>query len=70
MAVARLIAAPVVLATAPIGVVWVAWGQLAVLLVVAFGFVIADDLANLRSGVSSAYLSPAGAVLRIARLPQ
>lgn len=66
----RLIAAPVVLATAPIGVVWVAWGQLAVLLVVAFGFVIADDLANLRSGVSSAYLSPAGAVLRIARRPQ
>jgi len=63
----RLVAAPVALATAPIGVAWVAWGQLAVLLVVAFGFVVADDIASLRGGASSAYISPAAAVLRIAR---
>ncbi|MFF3570216.1 low temperature requirement protein A [Nocardia jiangxiensis] len=63
----RLIAAPVVLATAPLGVVWVAWGQLAILLVVAFGFVIADDYLSLRSGATSAYLTPAGAVLRVTR---
>jgi low temperature requirement protein LtrA len=63
----RMIAAPVVLATAPLGVVWVAWGQLAVLLVVAFGFVMADDYLSLRGGASSAYLTPADAMMRVRR---
>ncbi|WP_067697639.1 low temperature requirement protein A [Nocardia jejuensis] len=52
----RLAAAAAVLATAPIGVVWVAWGQLAVLIVVGYGLVIADDLMSVRAGETSAYL--------------
>ncbi|MFE3058475.1 low temperature requirement protein A [Nocardia sp. NPDC059239] len=52
----RFIAAIAVLATAPIGIAWVAWGQLVVLMLVAYGFVIADDLLRLRSGERSAYL--------------
>ncbi|MGW5229938.1 low temperature requirement protein A [Nocardia niigatensis] len=59
----RLAAAVAVLATAPIGIVWVAWGQLVLLTLVAYGFVIADDLLGLRSGERSAYLqtvSPVG----------
>ncbi|MBL1078080.1 low temperature requirement protein A [Nocardia sp. 2] len=52
----RLIGAVAVLATAAVGVLWVAWAQLVVLVVVAYAFVIADDMFSLRSGDRSAYL--------------
>ncbi|MFI6869854.1 low temperature requirement protein A [Nocardia sp. NPDC050406] len=52
----RLVAAVATVATAPIGVAWVAWGQLAVLVVVAYGFVIADDVVGVRHGDHSRYL--------------
>jgi low temperature requirement protein LtrA len=64
---ARLLAGIAVLATAPIGVVWVAWGQLTVLMVVAFCGVVADDLMALRSGTTSAYTNPAPAAIRVIR---
>lgn len=54
----RLIGAICVLATAPIGIAWVAWGQLVVLIVVAYGFVIADDLVRIRAGEDSSYVHP------------
>jgi hypothetical protein len=63
----KLVAALAVLATAPIGVAWVGWGQLGVLLVVAFGFVMADDIIGLRSGSGSFYLSPVAAARWINR---
>ncbi|WP_067829773.1 low temperature requirement protein A [Nocardia inohanensis] len=52
----RLIAAAAVLATAPIGTAWVAWGQLLVLFLVGYAFVIADDLMSLRAGDHSSYV--------------
>ncbi|MGV9676985.1 low temperature requirement protein A [Nocardia sp. NPDC003482] len=52
----RLVAALAVLATAPIGVAWVAWGQLVALLVVGYGLVIADDNLGIRAGDHSAYV--------------
>ncbi|KIA59865.1 low temperature requirement protein A [Nocardia vulneris] len=52
----RLIAAAAVTATIPIGVVWVAWAQLAVLVAVGYLAVIADDLITLRSGQHSSYV--------------
>ncbi|AYF76190.1 low temperature requirement protein A [Nocardia yunnanensis] len=54
----RLLAAVCVLATAFVGIGWVAWGQLAVLIVVAYGFVIADDLLAVRTGEDSSYVRP------------
>ncbi|APA99735.1 uncharacterized protein NS506_05692 [Nocardia seriolae] len=54
----RLLAAVCVLATTPIGFAWVAWGQLGVLILVAYGFVIADDLMSIRAGEDSAYVRP------------
>ncbi|MVU83071.1 low temperature requirement protein A [Nocardia sp. ET3-3] len=63
----RLIAAVCVFATTPVGIVWVAWGQLVVLIVVAYGFVIADDVISIRTGEDSSYVipeaSPAGRLL-------
>ncbi|MBU3066978.1 low temperature requirement protein A [Nocardia sp. NEAU-G5] len=61
----RVLAALAALATAPIGIAWVAWGQLGVLVAVAFAAVIADDIAALRAGAVSAYASPASMVIRI-----
>ncbi|WP_308163379.1 low temperature requirement protein A [Nocardia alni] len=61
----RLVAGIVVLATAPIGVVWVAWGQLLTLLVVAFCAVVSDDVAALRAGATSSYATPVSVVARI-----
>ncbi|MEC3919725.1 low temperature requirement protein A [Nocardia sp. CDC160] len=55
----RLVAAACVLATAPVGIAWVAWGQLVVLIVVAYGFVIADDVISIRTGEDSWYVIPA-----------
>ncbi|MFD0362215.1 low temperature requirement protein A [Nocardia sp. GCM10030253] len=52
----RFIAAVAVAATIPIGVVWVAWAQLAALVAVAYLAVIVDDLVTLRTGQHSAYL--------------
>ncbi|MER7451396.1 low temperature requirement protein A [Nocardia beijingensis] len=52
---ARLLAALAVAATVPIGVYWVAWAQLAAIVVVGYAAVIADDLLTLRSGEHSAY---------------
>ncbi|MFE3195974.1 low temperature requirement protein A [Nocardia sp. NPDC059240] len=54
----RLLGALCVFATAPIGIVWVAWGQFVVLVVVAYGFVIADDLMSVRAGEDSSYVRP------------
>ncbi|MGW2664781.1 low temperature requirement protein A [Nocardia tengchongensis] len=55
----RLVGAVAVLATAPMGIAWVAWGQLLLMMLVAYGFVIADDLLRVRAGERSAYiLSP------------
>ncbi|QLY33877.1 low temperature requirement protein A [Nocardia huaxiensis] len=51
----RLLGAVAVLATAAVGTLWVAWGQLVVLVVVAYGFVIADDIFSIRSGDRSSY---------------
>lgn len=53
----RLVAAVAVLATAPIGVVWVAWAQLAILVVVGYGFVILDDVLSIRDGQGGKYLA-------------
>jgi low temperature requirement protein LtrA len=52
----RLLAAFAVCATIPIGVAWVAWGQLAALVGIAYAAVIIDDLITLRSGYRSSYL--------------
>ncbi|MFI9511133.1 low temperature requirement protein A [Nocardia sp. NPDC052566] len=52
----RLIAAVAVSATIPIGVYWVAWGQLAALVALAYAAVIIDDLTALRADERSAYL--------------
>ncbi|WP_327140753.1 low temperature requirement protein A [Nocardia sp. NBC_01327] len=60
----RLIAAVAVMATAPIGMAWVAWGQLIVLVVVGYGFVIADDLMSIREGGAGKYLSRSTIVAR------
>lgn len=60
----RFVAAVCSLATAVVGVAWVAWGQLVVLVVVAYGFVIADDVLGLRSGERSRYLQEINAVGR------
>ncbi|MEU1210034.1 low temperature requirement protein A [Nocardia sp. NPDC005825] len=58
----RLVGAVVVTATAPLGIAWVAWGQLVLLIVVAYGFVIADDVLRIRSGERSAYIPSVEAV--------
>ncbi|MCX4098318.1 low temperature requirement protein A [Nocardia sp. alder85J] len=63
----RLAAVPVVLATAPIGAAWLAWAQLAAVLLVAFLVVVADDTLSLRTGDTSAYVNPATALLRVTR---
>lgn len=60
----RLLGALAVLATAPIGVIWVAWGQLGVLVIVTYFFVIADDLLSLREGDAGKYLSKSKVVVR------
>ncbi|MGX1807999.1 low temperature requirement protein A [Nocardia sp. NPDC055321] len=61
----RLLGAAAVLATAPIGIVWVAWAQLVVLVVVAYAFVIADDVISVRGGEEGKYVSrPTFAVRR------
>ncbi|MFJ4657468.1 low temperature requirement protein A [Nocardia sp. NPDC088792] len=52
----RLLAAVCVLPTTLIGTAWVAWGQLIVLVVVAYAFVIADDLIGISSGERSTYI--------------
>ncbi|MGY2060862.1 low temperature requirement protein A, partial [Nocardia gipuzkoensis] len=52
----RMLGALAVLATAPIGIAWVGWAQLLVLVIVAYGPVIADDLLSLRAGEHNAYL--------------
>ncbi|WP_167474110.1 low temperature requirement protein A [Nocardia arthritidis] len=52
----RLAAAVAVAATIPIGVAWVAWGQLVALVAVAYAAVIADDLVALRAGQHSSYV--------------
>ncbi|MEV4157444.1 low temperature requirement protein A [Nocardia salmonicida] len=51
----RLIGAVVVASTAPIGVYWLAWGQLAALVALAYTVVIVDDRRILREGRHSAY---------------
>ncbi|MTE13787.1 low temperature requirement protein A [Nocardia aurantiaca] len=59
----RLAGAVAIVATAPMGIAGVAWGQLVLLVLVAYGFVIADDLLGIRSGERSAYtetVSPIG----------
>ncbi|MRH89835.1 low temperature requirement protein A [Nocardia sp. SYP-A9097] len=56
----RLVAGLAVLATAPIGVLWVAWGQLAVLIVVGYGCVIVDDILSIRDGEAGKYVSRSG----------
>ncbi|MGW4715406.1 low temperature requirement protein A [Nocardia sp. NPDC004260] len=53
---ARLLAALAVAATAPIGIYWVSWAQLAAIVIVGYAAVIADDLLTLRSGEHSAYI--------------
>ncbi|MFF0613867.1 low temperature requirement protein A [Nocardia tengchongensis] len=58
----RLAGAVAVLATTPMGIAWVAWGQLLLLALVAYGFVIADDLIRIRSGERSAYIPTVSAV--------
>ncbi|MGW4534872.1 low temperature requirement protein A [Nocardia sp. NPDC004340] len=58
----RLVGAVAVLATTPLGIAWVAWGQLVLLVFVAYGFVIADDVLRLRSGERSAYIPTVDAV--------
>ncbi|GAB4587180.1 low temperature requirement protein A [Nocardia sp. IFM 10818] len=65
----KLIAALAVLATAPIGVVWVAWGQLAILIVVAYGFVIADDIITIRAGEGGRYTSRSRYAAHMIRRP-
>ncbi|SUD48355.1 Predicted membrane protein [Nocardia otitidiscaviarum] len=52
----RLIAALATVATAGVGAVWVAWAQLVALILVAYGFVIADDIVGVRGGEHSRYL--------------
>lgn len=52
----RLVAAAAVCATIPIGVVWVAWVQLAALIAVAYGAVLVDDFITVRSGYRGSYL--------------
>ncbi|WP_040689336.1 low temperature requirement protein A, partial [Nocardia vinacea] len=52
----RLLAAAAVAATIPIGIAWVAWAQLAVLVAVGYAAVIIDDLVTLRSGQHSRYV--------------
>ncbi|MFJ2667845.1 low temperature requirement protein A [Nocardia fluminea] len=52
----RLIAAVAVCATIPIGVMWVAWVQLAALIAVAYGAVLVDDFITVRSGYRGSYL--------------
>lgn len=51
----RLLGALAVAATTPIGVYWLAWGQLATLVAVAYAVVIVDDRRILRAGQHSAY---------------
>ncbi|MFC8385596.1 low temperature requirement protein A [Nocardia sp. NPDC057272] len=51
----RLLGALAVAATTPIGVYWLAWGQLAALVAVAYAVVIVDDRRILRAGQHSAY---------------
>ncbi|MFD7846811.1 low temperature requirement protein A [Nocardia sp. NPDC059764] len=58
----RLVGAVAVLATTPLGIAWMAWGQLVLLVFVAYGFVIADDVLRLRSGERSAYIPTVDAV--------
>jgi low temperature requirement protein LtrA len=52
----RGLAAVGAVATVPIGVVSAMWIQLAVLIVVVYGLIIADDLVAVRSGERSSYL--------------
>lgn len=52
----RLLAAAAVAATIPIGIAWVAWAQLAVLVAIGYAAVIIDDLVTLRSGQHSRYV--------------
>ncbi|MFI5782357.1 low temperature requirement protein A [Nocardia sp. NPDC051570] len=52
----RFLGAAAVLATAPIGVAWLGWVQLLVLVIVAYAPIIADDLLSLRAGEHNAYL--------------
>ncbi|MFB7724000.1 low temperature requirement protein A [Nocardia sp. NPDC056100] len=63
----RLIGAVAVLATAPIGVLWVAWGQLAVLVLVGYAFVILDDVLSIRDGEMGKYLSHSPVAARVRR---
>ncbi|MEV0252511.1 low temperature requirement protein A [Nocardia sp. NPDC050712] len=52
----RLVAAAVVCLTIPIGVAWVAWAQLALLVAIAYAAVIIDDVITLRTGHHSSYV--------------
>ncbi|MEU8900115.1 low temperature requirement protein A [Nocardia sp. NPDC048505] len=52
----RLIGAAALAATLPIGLLWVAWAQLAALVAAAFAVVIIDDVITLRSGHHSSYV--------------
>ncbi|MEV4128888.1 hypothetical protein [Nocardia sp. NPDC049707] len=52
----RQLAAVAVAATIPIGIAWVAWAQLAVLLAVDYAAVIIDDLVTLHSDQHSHYV--------------
>ncbi|MEV6138722.1 hypothetical protein AB0L63_22190 [Nocardia sp. NPDC051990] len=52
----RLLAAAAVAATIPIGIAWVAWAQLAVLVAVDYAAVITGDLVTLHSDQHSRYV--------------
>ncbi|WP_324192929.1 low temperature requirement protein A [Nocardia transvalensis] len=52
----RLVGASAVLATAPVGVVWVGWAQLLLLVIVGFVPVFADDMLSVRAGEHNTYL--------------